>query len=473
MKISLVKPLLVPFAMTVFFSFLYDYAHSVFLSEHYIKWPLLVKFLQVLLWIFSTFLISRIVILIFERIFYFKTEKKFPNILKDLASFAVWFFSFGVFLSVVLNVDMLKLSTPTSVTIAVLGFSLRGMLMDLFSGIAMGIERPFDVDDWIEIEGYSPGKVKHSNWRVTKIVTRANEELVIPNSYISTKIFKNYTKPDKSFRVTIDITLDLDVTVQKAERMLIGAAHQVESVALMVKKPDAKIKGFSSRGVEWNLRFWIDDYEKKDDIVYQIQKNIVRNMHFGNIEVPPEKHLVTTRVQKDSTSEHNVKSLLGSTDIFIPLSDDEIDLISKMATKILVLAGENAVVAKEDGESLFIVAEGLMSVHIPQNDNKLLHVADIIPGKVFGEMSLLTGAPRSATVKAEVDTIVYEITKENIQQIMLKRPELVTHISNILTLRQMENDQNLKKLSQTDIMNMKNSMSQKFKDTIVSFFKMV
>jgi CRP-like cAMP-binding protein len=372
----------------------------------------------------------------------------------------------------VLNVDLLKLSTPTSVTIAVLGFSLRGILMDLFSGIAMGIERPFDVDDWIEIEGYSPGKVKHTNWRVTKIVTRANEELIIPNGYISTKIFKNYSQTDKLFRVSIDITLDTDVTVHKAERIFLGAANQVELIASMAKRPDAKIKGFSSRGVEWNLRFWIDDYEKKDDIVYQVQKNIVRNMHFGSIAIPPEKHIITTQTQKDLILNHNITFLLESTDIFMPLSQDEIDSLSKAAKKILLLAGENAVVVEEHGESLFIVAEGLMSVYIPQNEDKLLHVANLIPGKIFGEMSLLTGAIRSATVRAEVDTIVYEITKENIQQILLNRPELVTQISNILTQRQMENDLNLKKMNQIERVNLKNSISQKIKDTITSFLKM-
>lgn len=457
--------------MTVLFSFLYDYVKNISLFEQYIEWALIVKLSLIFLWISSTFLISRTVTLIFENFFYLRTKKKVPIILKDIISFIVWFFSFGAFLSIVLNVDLLKFSTPTSVTIAVLGFSLRGMLMDLFSGIAMGIERPFDVDDWIEIEGYSPGKVKHTNWRVTKIVTRANEELIIPNGYISTKIFKNYSQPDKLFRVTIDITLDTDVTVHKAERILLGAAYQVESIAASPKKPDAKIKGFSSRGVEWNLRFWIDDYEKKDDIIYQVQKNIARNLHFGSIAVPPEKHIITTQTQKDPILNHNITFLLESTDIFMPLSPDEIDSLSKAAKKILLLAGENAVVAEESGESLFIVAEGLMSVYIPQNEDKLLHVANLIPGKIFGEMSLLTGAIRSATVRAEVDTIVYEITKENIQQILLNRPELVTQISNILTQRQMENDLNLKKMNQIERVNLKNSISQKIKDTITSFLK--
>jgi branched-chain amino acid transport system substrate-binding protein len=156
----------------------------------------------------------------------------------------------------------------------------------------------------------------------------------------------------------------------------------------------------------------------------------------------------------------------------MPLSQDEIDSLSKAAKKILLLAGENAVVVEEHGESLFIVAEGLMSVYIPQNEDKLLHVANLIPGKIFGEMSLLTGAIRSATVRAEVDTIVYEITKENIQQILLNRPELVTQISNILTQRQMENDLNLKKMNQIERVNLKNSISQKIKDTITSFLKM-
>lgn len=458
--------------MTILLSFFNNYVKNISLFEHYIERDFIVNLSLILLWISSIFLVSRIVSLLFERLFYFRTKKKFPIILKDLTSFTVWFFSFGAFLSIVLNVDLLKFSTPTSVTIAVLGFSLRGMLMDLFSGIAMGIERPFDVDDWIEIEGYSPGKVKHTNWRVTKIVTRANEELVIPNGYISTKVFKNYSQPDKLFRVSIDITLDIDVTVHQAERILLGAAHQVGSIAASPKKPDAKIIGFTSRGVEWNLRFWIDDYEKKDDIVYQVQKNIARNLHFGTITVPPEKHVVTTQIQKDPVQNPNIRLLLESTDIFIPLSSDEIDSLSNTAKKILLLAGENVVVAEEHGESLFIVAEGLMSVYIPQNQDELLHVANLIPGKIFGEMSLLTGAIRSATVRAEVDTIVYEITKEDIQQILLNRPELVTRISNILTQRQIENDLNLKKMSQTERVNLKNSINKKIRDTITSFLKL-
>lgn len=466
-----VKRVLWPVLGGLLFGFLYfSDVKQVFLPEDMTDSSFWNAVLLSFFWWFMTALVSRSLMAFFDRSFRFKTGKQPPQLLLDMVSFVIWLVSFALYLSAGLGIDLSAFSTPTSVTIAILGFSLRAMLMDLFSGIAMSIERPFDVGDWIKVEGYGSGRVTHTNWRVTKMVTLDQLEVVVPNNYLSTKIFTNYNRPDALFRDSINLTLGYDVTVHKAERILLGAAQHVEAVASLPKKPDTRIVNFTPQGVEWKLRFWLDNYEKSSDVTYQIQKNIARNLHFAGIEPPPEKHYVQMHDETQSEKPVDITHILRSIEIFKPLSDDEVALLAQAARKRLLLKGENAVMEHDTGDSLFIVAEGLMTVLMTQADQSVVEVANIISGKVFGEMSLLTGAPRSATVRAEVDSVVYEIQKKHFQILLQKRPDLVTKISQTVSDRQVANDLSLQKLKPQEIVEIKVSRARKLKDRISQFF---
>ena len=92
--------------------------------------------------------------------------------------------------------------------------------------------------------------------------------------------------------------------------------------------------------------------------------------------------------------------------------------------------------AGEPGSSVFVVVEGLLRVRVPTSDGQIIEGDDLHPGSIFGEFSLLTGAPRSATVVPFTDSVVYEIGKVDLQPILAECPQLAEELSEILAERQ-------------------------------------
>jgi len=96
---------------------------------------------------------------------------------------------------------------------------------------------------------------------------------------------------------------------------------------------------------------------------------------------------------------------------------------------------ERLVVQGQDGGSLFVVAEGEVEVVLRRDDGSDLVVDTMGKGAVVGEMSLLTGARRSATVRALDGAVAYEVSSEQYSPMLREHPELVDVLTNLMTKR--------------------------------------
>ena len=105
----------------------------------------------------------------------------------------------------------------------------------------------------------------------------------------------------------------------------------------------------------------------------------------------------------------------------------------------LIKKAEDVVLQGQSGESLFIVKEGLLQVNIAIDNDQTINVAHLVPGSFFGEMSLLTGDPRNATVTTQVDSLIYEVTKRDLEPILRGRPEIAAILSESIAERQSRN----------------------------------
>lgn len=89
---------------------------------------------------------------------------------------------------------------------------------------------------------------------------------------------------------------------------------------------------------------------------------------------------------------------------------------------------------------MFVLVEGLLYANVEQEGNSV-RVGQIVPGEVFGEMSLLTGVARSATVTAATDAVIYEITQKAMAELLQRRPELMHSLSEVMAERRLRNAQ--------------------------------
>ena len=146
-----------------------------------------------------------------------------PKLLTQLAGLAIWITTAIILLAVVYDVPVAGFLTTSGIIIAVIGFALRNLIADVFTGIALGIERPLQIGDWIQFDEGPLGKVVEINWRAARLITMDEVSVMVPNSQLATAAFRNYSQPNEYWRDDFEIVLPYDVTYRQAERILLSA----------------------------------------------------------------------------------------------------------------------------------------------------------------------------------------------------------------------------------------------------------
>ena len=118
-----------------------------------------------LLWLTATFLIARIAVALTRFSFARKTQRPPPKLLGDIISGAIWATAFCVIAVVEFGVSPTAAAATSGVVIAVVGFAIRSLVADLFYGLTMAIDRPFEIGDWVELSDGSIGQVVEMTWR--------------------------------------------------------------------------------------------------------------------------------------------------------------------------------------------------------------------------------------------------------------------------------------------------------------------
>jgi len=175
-----------------------------------------------------------------------------PKSLTRLAGMAIWITTTIILLAVVYDVPIAGFSTTSGIIIAVIGFALRNLIADVFTRIALGIERPLQIGDWIKFDDERPGKVVEINWRAARLITMDEVSVVVPNSQLAAG-YRNYSQSNEYWWDEFEIVLPYDVTYRQAERILLSAVEQVPASASIPPEPDLLIGNYTDRGTEWRV----------------------------------------------------------------------------------------------------------------------------------------------------------------------------------------------------------------------------
>ncbi len=412
-------------------------------------------------------------LLVWQGVILRRTGSQAPRLLTDLVDGLILVSAVVIIIAFVLDKPVTGLIATSGVAVAVIGFALKSMISDLFSGIAITLERPFHMGDWIEINGGVVGKVLSLSWRATGLMLDSGVYVVVPNSRLSEMVLRVYDRPEAPWRDEIEITLGYDITAHQVERILLSAAADVPEVAAQEHKADARIAEFGENGVKWRLRYWVPDYPSRSRLRYAVQRNVLRNLHYSGIGAAvPRLHAHISQGDGVNAADPGIESFLGRVSLFSMLDPKEMAELADNSDFQLVRAGAAVVRCGEAGNSLFIIKEGLFEVVIPDKDgggDKV--VARLKSGAFFGEMSLLTGAPRGATVQATVDSMAIEITKEALQPILARRDSLMEAMSSALAERQLQNSKAaLQTVTATDGHEARQTLAKQLLGRMRSFF---
>lgn len=362
-----------------------------------------------------------------------------PKLLTDLVGVALFAAALILASQLVLDLPATGLIATSSVVIAVLGFALRNIFGDIFSGIALGIEHPYGIGDWIEATEDCAGRVVGISWRATRLMTRDGVVLVVPNSLIASHRIAVYG-PDGNgrHRVAISVPVDAAVPADRARRILLAAAteagREVPGFA-----PDVMLADLSQGVARYLVRFHVPDYPEemrwRDAVARAVQAGLRRA---GLSLAPPAREAVLRRAAP-AAEDGGRRALLDATDLFRPFTVAERAGLATAMRPVEVPQGGVVMRRGDAGDSLYLLAEGVLEVRVPRADGADFAVARLYPGSVFGEMSLLTGQPRSATVLAVTEALVHELRREDIDPVLRARPEVLEGLTAIMVERQARN----------------------------------
>ena len=347
---------------------------------------------------FAAALINLVVIALVNPLRADRVPDRFPTIVQD-------FLVIGLFvLAATLISD--RLVATSAVSAVVVGFALQDTLGNAFAGLALQSEKPFHVGQWVRV-GEFEGRVAEITWRATKLRTKTGNFVIVPNNIVSKEAITNYSEPAAPTRIEVEVGATYLAQPTSVKRAIVEALDNCPRV-LAAPAPDVLLVNFDSSAITYRARFWIDDYERDEAARDQVRTAIYYAFQRAGIEIPwPIKVEYRRRwVEPDPVARQQERErVLAGIDLFVPLTDAERSEIAASTTTRGFGQSEAIVRQGEAGHSMFVVCSGRANVTV--DDGR--QVATIEAGGYFGEMSLLTGQPRTATVSAAVDATVLEI----------------------------------------------------------------
>ena len=191
-----------------------------------------------------------------------KGQRPVPKVLLDL--FRVFLFALAllVALSLLFRQDLSGILTGSGLVLAVLGFAIRNVVADTLSGIALGIEAPFRMGDWVRIETLAQGRVQEIGWRTTRLVTRDSTYVILPNSQISRQRITNFSAPRKHYRNHVELTLPVDLAVAAAKALILDALQGAESIG-NDNPPEVQVVQYGPQGVTYRVKYWVPQHDRE------------------------------------------------------------------------------------------------------------------------------------------------------------------------------------------------------------------
>ena len=352
-----------------------------------------------------------------------------PMLLREIVSIALYVILFASVISTIFDKKITAILATGTVVAAVLGLALQETLGNVFAGIALHLEDSFEIGDVIR-SGDQIGVVEALRWRGTRLRTFANTIIILPNSKLAHEPLEVFPRSNLNARV-LQIAIDYSIPPATVLNVLTQAASHVDGVSSVVPAL-ARVAGFADSAVTYEIKYHMNDYSQRDRIDADIRKALWYALRRNGIPIPfPIRSL--QRYQPPpmhQPAEAEIVQRLGGIDILSPLSREEFQSIAVAARVHTYSKGETILRQGAEGDSMFIVHDGVVSVRVGDQE-----VARLGEGDLFGEMALLTGEMRAADVVALSDVVAVEIAKDALRPVLHDHPQLAASISTKMTER--------------------------------------
>lgn len=357
-----------------------------------------------------------------------------PQIFRDLLQVTLFAFA-GLATLAQAGVDLSSLLATSALITAVVGLSLQETLGNTIAGVAMQAQPPFAVGDWIELDGGRIGQVTYVGWRSITLWTSDDTEITVPNGMLAKGAILNYSRPAGVTRRIVNVVAPYSEPPHHVEAVLLDAITAVPGV-LANPAPQVVTGGFGASGIEYQVRFFITEFRIRDPIDSLVRDRIWYAFRREGITMPyPTQNIYWHQAAErdphaDEEPVHDRMVTLGRVDFLAALPEQSLRDLALSARRKPYGAGELIIEQGDLGEEFYVIRRG--EVAVLSGDRQLARLSE---GQFFGEMSLMTGAPRSATIRAIGPCEMVVINKPSMQEVLESHPELVLRITAALESR--------------------------------------
>lgn len=338
----------------------------------------------------------------------------------------------------------------SGVVAIIVGFAGQNLFAGIIGGISIQINRPFKVGDWLQI-GDRFAEVREINWRSTRLCTNDDIYLDIPNNEMVGHQIVNLHYPTEVHAMRIRVGIDYNAPPNLVKDALGRAAQRSKNV---LPNPPVRVflVDFSEYAMTYEIKFYMGNHSRINETNDSVRTNVWYELKRQGITIPfPIRTLQVERKKARPVQEEQAEafSILRGEPLFECLSKDQLSQMVNQARLKLFGRGEPVIEEGAAGDSMFVMLRGAANVFVSKNGSKI-QVATLSAGECFGEMSLLTGEPRSATVRADGDCYVMEIGKPAMAELLSGAPGCMEQLSQLLAKRRMETEGILKEAKSTD-----------------------
>ncbi|MDP3088316.1 MAG: mechanosensitive ion channel family protein [Methylotenera sp.] len=367
-----------------------------------------------------------------------------PSIMEDILIF-IAYLGWGFVRLHHAGLDLSGIVTTSAVITAVIAFSMQDTLGNILGGLALQLDNSVEVGDWIKVDDLV-GKVVDIRWRHTAIETRNWETVIVPNSQLMKLKFSVLGRHGESpvqWRRWIWFNVAYNVPPSRVIETVQNAVRAAD-ISRVAKQPSAQclLMDFDVSYGRYALRYWLTDLQYDDSTDSEVRDHIYVALQRADIRLAlPEHNVYMTKESEKRELSKQTKRIqeridaLHKIELFNSFHEDELIAVARGLKHAQFAKGDIITHQGAIAHWLYMLIEGEAEVYLETTGQSRRKLSTLLPGSYFGEMGLMTGAPRMATVIATKDASCYQLDKEAFENIIKNRPELAKEISHTLVSR--------------------------------------
>ncbi len=381
-------------------------------------------------------------------------HSKVPNIIIGLGSFSLYAVTAMIAASQIFRYDVTALAATSGLVAIVIGYSAQPTLSELFAGLALNLSRPFKEGDSIQVDGVW-GVVVDSGWRSVNLRTYEGTMVTLPNSKMVSLRVTNLDLPDHNMRHHIPFVIDVDVPPGKVQAVGVAAMARLTHV-LKSRPPMVLFKNVTDQGMAYEAIFWHADPNyyilRRDEVGsalwYAFNRagipfSVQRRLLSPAGDAAPALAPVNLDLERAELS-----GMLRRSALYQAFPTEAIEFLVAQHHRILYGPGELVIRQGEPGASMFVILEGAVDVLL-ESDGEERRIYGLGVGDTFGHMSLMTGEPRFASVRATSHLVLSEILKASLEPILKAHPDVI----DLVAVEIARIDASRRELSEADALN--------------------